>query len=243
MEDPEWVVLDVDGVLIGVEESYDQAVKKTVEKFWNDLGVSGSISLETIREFRKKGQFGDDYRVSEGLVLAGLSEDLKKFVEHFPQGEELDWIRTRFGKRIGSKNIQPTFDRLYLGQEDSPTEDGLWQEEKTLVDTSLLDKIAEQFKLGYVTGRSQQELELASRVLDHKLSNAVTREDFRKPDHRALTHLVGKGTGIYAGDTYNDRLLVDNYNDKTEGRFEFVMIDSENPINRVLKDLLERENQ
>ncbi|MFB6214766.1 MAG: hydrolase [Candidatus Bipolaricaulia bacterium] len=241
MENPEWIVLDVDGVLIEVEDSYDLAVKRTVEKLWTKLGKGGSISLETIRAFRRKGQFGDDYSVTEGLALAGLNEDPKKFVEEFPRGEELDWIRNRIGKRIGEEKVQPIFDRLYLGEGDSPSEDGLWQEEEPLVDTALLDKASVQFKLGYITGRSRQELKLAARVLNHELSNAVTREDFRKPDTRALAHLVGESSGIYAGDTYNDRLLVENYNEETKGDFEFVMIDPGNPINRVLRDLLDKK--
>lgn len=238
MEDPNWVVLDVDGVLIGVEESYDQAVKKTTEKLLAGLGDGGDVSLKTIRAFRKKGRFGDDYRVTEGLVLAGLKGDLKKLVEEFPHGEDLGWMRSRAGRRIGENNISPIFDRLYLGGDGSPSEDGLWRQEKSLVDTSLLDKVAEQFELGFITGRSRQELELASRVLNYNLPNAVTREDFRKPDPRALVQLVGEETGVYVGDTYNDRLLVENYNEKTEGCFEFIMIDSDNSIDGVLESFL-----
>lgn len=238
MKDPKWIVLDVDGVLIGVEESYDRAVKKTAEKLLANLGKGGSVSLEIIRDFRKKGQFGDDYGVTEGLVLAGLKGDLKKLVEEFPRGEELEWMRNQAGKRIGEENIRPIFDRLYLGGDDSTSEDGLWRREKPLVDTSLLDEIARQFKLGYVTGRSRKELELASQVLNHTLSNTVTREDFRKPDPRALTQLVGEQTGVYVGDTHNDRLLVENYNENTEGCFEFIMIETDNSINRVLKNFL-----
>ncbi|MFW6005845.1 MAG: hydrolase [Candidatus Bipolaricaulota bacterium] len=241
MESPEWIVLDIDGVLIGIESSYDLAVKRTVEKLWTKLGHDGSISLETIRDFRKKGQFGDDYRVTEGLTLAGLNEDLKKFVEEFPRGEKLECIINRTGERVGKEKVKPIFDRIYLGKKDSPSEYGLWRQEKPLVDTSLLDKVAEQFKLGYITGRSRQELRLASKVLNHELSDAVTREDFLKPDPRALTHLVGESSGIYAGDTHNDGLLVENYNEETEGTFDFVMIDPDNPINQVLRDLLDKK--
>lgn len=239
MKNPKWIVLDVDGVLIGVEESYDRAVKKTSEKLLAKLGEGGSVSRETIRDFRKKGRFGDDYMVTEGLVLAGLKGDLKKLVEEFPRGEELEWMRNRTGKRIGEENVRPIFDRLYLGSDDSPSEDGLWQREKPLVDTSLLEEIAREFKLGYVTGRSQEELELAYRVLNYKLSNTVTREAFRKPDPRALTQLVGEENGVYVGDTHNDRLLVENYNESTEGCFEFIGIDSNNSINRVLRSFLD----
>lgn len=243
MENPEWIVLDVDGVLIGVEESYDLAVKKTAEKLLEKLGEGGSISLETIRELRRKGRFGDDYRVTEGLVLAALKGDQKKLVEEFPPGEEPGWMRKRAGRRIEPEKIKPIFDRIYLGNDRSPSEDGLWRCEKPLVDTTLLDEIANRFKLGYVTGRSRKEMELASQVLNYELSNTVTREDFRKPDPRALAQLVGEGSGVYAGDTYNDGLLVENYNEETEGCFEFIMIDPDNPINQVLRNFLGEEKR
>ena len=238
MDNINWVVLDVDGVLIDVSESYDLAVKRTAEKLLNRMGYEYSVSPEEIREFRKRGQFGDDYKVTEGLVITSIVEDGEKLIEIFPKGEDINWLRKETGKEIGEETIEPIFDRLYFEGDDISGENGLWKREKPLVDTSLLKEVSDRYALGYVTGRSREEVDLASQILDFQLSNVVTREDFLKPDHRALTSLVGEENGIYAGDTYNDHLLVKNFNRKTDGEFIFVLIDQENPINTVLKELL-----
>jgi len=242
MRDPDWIVLDIDGVLIDVTESYDVAVKRTYEALIEDPATEVPLPLHTIRNFREKGKFGDDYKVTEGLVLAGLDGRLKNLVEEFPAGEDLDWMENRVGKSIDSPRVKRTFDRIYLGGADSPTDKGLWTREQPLVDISLLKEVETRFNLGYVTGRSNEELELAARILDYELSDAVTRDNFLKPDYRALSSLVGEARGIYAGDTLNDRMLVDNYNERTSGRFEFVLVDEDNPINRVLYGFLERKD-
>jgi hypothetical protein len=151
-------------------------------------------------------------------------------------------MKSRVGVSIDSARVKRTFDRIYLGGAESATEKGLWTGEKPLVDLSLLKEVETRFNLGYVTGRNNEELELAARILDYELSKAVTRNDFLKPDYRALSSLVGEAEGIFAGDTLNDRMLVDNYNEKTSGQFEFVLVDEDNPINRVLNGFLERKD-
>ena len=238
MTDLDWVVLDVDGVMINVEESYDLAVKKTAEKILKDLGVEEDISLEKVRDFRAKGKFGDDYRVTEGLVLAKSGDDGDQLIEELPRGAGISWIRNRTKLSIDESRVRNIFDRSYLGAENSVSEEGLWKQEKPLIDTSLLDKTAKKFNLGFVTGRSREELELASRILDYSFSNAVTRDDFLKPDPEALTSLVKDATGVYLGDTFNDKLLVENYNEETAGVFEFVLIDSDTSANQVLRYLI-----
>lgn len=242
MRDPDWIVLDIDGVLIDVTESYDVAVRRTYETLVEDPEDKALLPLDTIRKFREKGKFGDDYKVTEGLILAGLAGRLKSLVEEFLAGEDLDWMKSRVGVSIDSARVKRTFDRIYLGGSESATEKGLWTREKPLVDLSLLKEVETRFNLGYVTGRSNEELELAARILDYELSNVVTRNDFLKPDYRALSSLVGEAEGIFAGDTLNDRMLVDNYNERTSGRFEFVLVDEDNPINRVLNGFLERKD-
>ena len=238
MTELEWVVLDVDGVMIAVEESYDLAVKKTAEKLLKDLGIEEDISLETIRDFRFKGKFGDDYQVTEFLVLATLDGIPEKLIEELPRGAGLNWIRNRVGTSIGESEVMSIFDRLYLGADGSASEHGLWKREKPLVETSLLDRIDERFNLGFVTGRSREELELASRILDYHFSNAVTRNEFLKPNPDALASLVGTATGVYLGDTVNDELLVENFNEDTDGEFSFVLIDHDTSVNQVLKEII-----
>lgn len=240
MKSWKWVVLDVDGVLIEVSASYDLAVKRTAELLLSKRGVDGELDVETIRSFRKKGKFGDDYRVTAGLVLAKLSQNFDRLISEFPRGGDLNWVENHAGVKIDKEELRTRFDQFYLGG-NSSTEtqktDGLWKREEALVDPSLLDEIKGEFNLGYITGRNRKEVELAEKVLNYEVRNVVTREEFQKPDPRALETLVGEENGVYIGDTYNDELLVENYNE--EGReFSFIQVDENNRVNSVLTEIL-----
>ncbi len=242
MEKPEWIVLDIDGVLIDVSESYDRAVKLTAKYFLDQLGVDGSPSFETIRNFRKIGQFGDDYKVTEGLVLAHLSGNPKEILEEFPDGEDLTWIRNRVGNELDREEVKQIFDRLYFRGELPPIyegDSGLWRKEKPLVRTPLLEKIKTRYNLGFITGRSREEIKLASKILNYEFKNIVTRDEYQKPDPRALETLVGEQSGIYLGDTFNDKLLVENFRAKGKD-FSFTMIGEDKTVNEVLKDFINR---
>ncbi|MFP4507348.1 MAG: HAD family hydrolase [Candidatus Acetothermia bacterium] len=235
-----WVVLDIDGVLIDPSDSYDRAVKQTGELLLSKMGIDEKIGLETVRSFRKKGRFGDDYKVTEGLILAQMSGDLEGFVSDFPRGEDLNWIRNRVGEKIGRGKVKKRFDRFYFGEnnpENIAESDGFWRREKPLVDTDLLERIEENSCFGYITGRSREEIALAEEILDYQLRNVVTRDEYQKPDPRALTSLVDGDSGVYIGDTYNDKLLVDNFN-KSGGDFSFVAIDENMETNDVLERIL-----
>ncbi len=236
MEDLTWVVLDIDGVLIDPSDSYDRAVKLTGELLLSDIDQEGAFELDTIREFRRKGRFGDDYRVTEGLVLAQLTSDFVGFIDNFPRGKGLEWIREEVGEAIGRGKVKKRFDRFYFG-EDGGSE-GLWKEEQPFVDTKLLDRIDARFKLGYITGRNRDEVELAEQVLNYELSPVVTRDSYHKPDPRALAELVGDETGVYVGDTLNDRIFVENYNENGND-FSFIMVDEDDRPTEVLEGILD----
>jgi phosphoglycolate phosphatase-like HAD superfamily hydrolase len=241
MKDLTWVVLDIDGVLIDPGESYDRAVKLTGELLLSEIGQNGTFEPDTIREFRRKGKFGDDYRVTEGLVLAQLTSNFEEFINQFPRGKDLEWIREQVGEKIGRKKVKGHFDRFYFGGEDKSAEgnsEPLWKREEPLVDTSLLDRLDERFKLGYITGRSREEVKLAEEVLEYELSPVVTRDQYHKPDPRGLAELVGDETGVYVGDTLNDRIFVENYNDNGND-FSFIMADQENRPKEILERVLE----
>ncbi len=239
MRNWKWVVLDIDGVLIDVSESYDRTVKLTAEALLEELEVEASIPLRTLRSFRSRGRFGDDYQVTEALVLARIAPNPGGLRDQFPEGKGLDWIRERAGRRIDRDRIKPVFDELYLGDD---RRDGLWRREKPLVGTDLLDRIRDQFKLGFFTGRSRQEVELASRVLGYRLRNVITGDQYRKPDPRALESLVGDEPGLYLGDTFNDRLLVENFREEG-GNFSFIRIDEDNSAEEVLTRILNERRE
>ncbi|PTD94774.1 hypothetical protein C9439_00765, partial [archaeon SCG-AAA382B04] len=68
-----WIVFDIDGVLIDVSPSFDRAVKATVEKLLRKYGKQTKIKKKTIRKLRRKGAFGDDFKLTEALIAAEAS--------------------------------------------------------------------------------------------------------------------------------------------------------------------------
>ncbi len=242
MTELKWLIFDVDGVLIDVSESYDLATKLTVEYFLKKLGKSIEVELDLIRALRRKGAFGDDFKVSEALIIGALTGDLRSFVQDFPAGEGISWVREQFGVVIDSKTIERIFNTFYLGEhykERAFDFEGLWKKEKPIVKKELLEKANERFKLGVVTGRSVLELELAEKILGFHFKNAVTRELYVKPDPKALWHLTKGEEGIYIGDTINDELLVKNYKKAYGKDFSFLMVGRDiKDVNEFLQSLL-----
>ncbi|WP_456422621.1 HAD family hydrolase [Thermococcus sp.] len=239
-----WVVFDVDGTLIDVSESYDLAVKLTVEYFLRTFGVEREIKLEWIRKLRSKGTFGDDFKVSEAMILFSLAGDVDKLVEEFPAGEGIDWVRRKFGFEIFAGSIERVFNTFYLGEVyagrlfDFP---GLWRREKPLIKPGLLEELSERFKVGVVTGRNELELRLAEKILGFHFENAITREFGLKPEPSILWKLVKGEKGVYIGDTLNDELFIENYR-KKYGDFSFFMVGRDiDDVSVFVKNLLEEE--
>ncbi|NJE04766.1 hydrolase [Thermococcus sp. M36] len=237
-----WIVFDVDGVLIDVSDSYDVAVKLTVEYFLGLFGVEREIRPEWVRELRRKGSFGDDFKVSEALILFALSGKAEELIEEFPEGGTIEWVREKFGFQVFGGSIERVFNTFYLGGEyperlfDFP---GLWRRERPIVRRELLERASGRFKLGVVTGRSDLEMELAERIIGFKFENAVTRELYMKPDPRALWELVRGEPGVYIGDTINDGLFVENYRKRYGKEFDFVMVGRDvKDVNQFLEELL-----
>ncbi|AIF69195.1 hydrolase [Palaeococcus pacificus DY20341] len=242
MKELKWLIFDVDGVLIDVSESYDLATKFTVEYFLKELGREKAIDVEIIRKLRRKGAFGDDFKVSEALILFALNGDVEGFVERFPEGEGIKWVRERFGTIVEPEEIERIFNTFYLGEhykERAFEFDGLWKKEKPIVRKELLEKAGERFKLGVVTGRNKLELKLAEELIGFHFENAVTREFYVKPDPKALWHLTKGEEGIYIGDTVNDGLLVENYKKEYGKDFGFMMIGRDvRDVNEAMERLL-----
>ena len=238
-----WLIFDVDGVLIDVSESYDLATKLTVEYFLKKLNKDIEMNPDIIRKLRQKGAFGDDFKVSEALIIGTLTGDLVKFVEDFPNGEGIKWVRTKFGMIIEPRSIERIFNTFYLGEyyKDKAFEfDGLWKKERPIVKKELLEKANERFKLGVITGRSALELELAERILGFHFENAVTRELYLKPDPKALWYLTEGEYGTYIGDTINDELLVKNYKKAYGKDFGFLMVGRDvKDVNEAIEKLLD----
>jgi len=238
-----WIVFDVDGVLVDPSESYDRAVKYTAEEFLKRIGIQATVELDQVRKLRAKGAFGDDFDVSEALILGAQLSDLETFVETFPERESVDWVRNRVSMQIDRDQLVRYFNTVYLGHHhpDRLFEcEGLWKNEKPLVESGLLQQMELRFRIGVVTGRNRLELKLAEEIIGYHFKNAITRNEALKPDPRALELLCNTAAGIYVGDTVNDGMLVERYNRK-HGKelFRFVMIGRDvDSVNDFLRSLL-----
>ncbi|NJE00206.1 hydrolase [Thermococcus sp. LS1] len=237
-----WIIFDVDGVLIDVRESYDLATKLTVEYFLGLFEIKKRIKLDWIRKLRRKGAFGDDFKVSEALILFAIAGDVEGLIEEFPEGEGINWVRERFGIGLFNGSIERVFNTFYLG-EHYPGRlfdfDGLWKREKPIVRAELLEMAKKRFKLGVITGRSALELELAEKLIGFHFEKAVTRELYVKPDPRAIWHLTRGEGGVYIGDTVNDELLVRNYREKYGADFKAIIVGRDvEDVNEAMETLL-----
>lgn len=236
-----WIIFDVDGVLIDTSESYDEATKLTVEHYLREVGVIANMPYKLIKELRKKGSFADDFRLSEALIIAVMGgEDLEKFVDEFPIGKGVKYVKDKYGVKVDGEKMVRIFNTYYLGRlydEALFKFEGLWKKERPIVDRNLLETAKRKYKLGVITGRNALELELAYRIIGFRFPVAITREMARKPEPRALELMVRREEeGIYIGDTINDELLIKNYNKKHDTNFGFVMVRRDvKDVNEVLE--------
>ncbi len=234
--DLEWIVFDVDGVLVDVSSSFDRVVKKTVSRL-SEKRIE--LELEDIRKVRKRGAFGDDFKLCHAFLIAG-----DELIDLLPKGEGLEWTKKRFDDELptGQEELKKVFNTFYLGEKYEDyifNARGLWREESSLVEKPMLERADEGFELGVITGRSELEMDLAEMIIGYEFDNRMTREDHLKPDPRALKKLVGERSGIFIGDTNVDRRLVENYNTRYSEEFDFLMVgDDVKDVNEAIECLL-----
>lgn len=221
-----YIIFDVDGVLVDVSESYDEAVRQTVEQLLLRRGIRCSVNTNAIRALRNKGRFPQDYDLCTAL-LWGYShywsdrEKMHWFTEEFPPGAGIEYIESDGTGMPDGKEIREIFDSLYTGN----GEEGLWKKERSIADPHLMSLVQSTYQTAVITGRSRPEMVLAGRIIPFRFEKVITVEDFPKPDPRSIRSISGESAeGIYAGDTINDRKLVDNYNERFNGRFRFAHI-------------------
>ncbi|MFB6197632.1 MAG: TIGR01548 family HAD-type hydrolase, partial [Halobacteriaceae archaeon] len=69
--DIEAVVLDIDGVLVDVENSYRRAIRETLDRI-----LDKTISNEAIQEFKNAGGFNDDWELTDAAALYLLASEM-----------------------------------------------------------------------------------------------------------------------------------------------------------------------
>ncbi|WP_280535247.1 TIGR01548 family HAD-type hydrolase [Halopenitus sp. POP-27] len=215
------VVLDIDGVLVDVADSYRRAIVESIDRVYG-----ATIAREDVQPFKDAGGFNNDWELTDAAalyVLAGRqTEGIDLSVPAFADSvadaggglagakavladalapETWDTVRQAWD----SERLRDVFQALYLGTElyrdleggDPPVEtDGYIHDEPVLVDPETIDALRERFDVGVVTGRPAAEAEIAlDRVgLDLPTIHRFTMDDWEegKPHPAALVTLADR---------------------------------------------------
>ena len=228
------VVLDIDGVLVDVADSYRRAIVESLEHVYGETIPKAGVQL-----FKDAGGFNNDWTLTDAAALfvlakeAGLSMDLAAFTDEIAKhGGGLSGAETvvpnvlpaddaaRVMDRWDPRALREVFQQLYLGsdlyeelEDDEPTMDtrGYINDEPVLVDPETLQAFQADWAVGVVTGRPKAEAEIAlDRVgLDLPDEHRFTMDDWEegKPHPRALVALAERLDAervVFVGDTLDD---------------------------------------
>ncbi|SDF91563.1 TIGR01548 family HAD-type hydrolase [Halorientalis regularis] len=228
------VVLDIDGVLVDVADSYRRAIVESIEHVYGD-----TVDRAAIQQFKDAGGFNNDWELTYAAALYvlatqyGLDRDIESFTDMIAAtGGGLDAAETVVVNAVGpaereriydawdTDRLREVFQQLYLGSDlyrdleggepDMDTE-GSINDEPKLVDPEALARLQRNFDVGVLTGRPAAEADIAlDRVgLDVPEDHRFTMDDWDegKPHPRALTTLAerfGADAVAFAGDTLDD---------------------------------------
>ncbi|MFC6904835.1 TIGR01548 family HAD-type hydrolase [Halalkalicoccus tibetensis] len=213
------VVLDVDGVLVDVADSYRRAIVESVERVYD-----ATIEKEGIQAFKDAGGFNNDWELTDAAALfvlarqEGYPESVEGFTDRIAErGGGLDAaeavveaalapeVAERVAGRWDRERLREVFQWLYLGEElyrelegEPPggvpdDHAGFIHGEPVLLNASTREWLAER-PVGVLTGRPAAEAEIAlSRVgLAVPDDHRFTMDDWGegKPHPRALVTLA-----------------------------------------------------
>jgi HAD superfamily hydrolase (TIGR01548 family) len=216
------VVLDVDGVLVDVADSYRRAIVESVEVVYGR-----TIRKADIQQFKDAGGFNNDWELTHAAALyilaaeEGYGESLEAFTDAVAAaGGGLEAaeavVRGAIGARASQRvterwdreRLRDVFQQLYLGDElyrgleggepDLDRETGFIHDEPVLLEPDARDRLLASWDVGVLTGRPAAEAEIALERVD--LDDAIpvehrfTMDDWEagKPHPRALTTLADR---------------------------------------------------
>jgi len=216
--DVDAVVLDVDGVLVDVADSYRRAIVAAVEHVYGD-----TIERADVQQFKDAGGFNNDWTLTDAAALWVLASRENGTVGSV--AEFTDAVAEHGGGLAGAEAVvdasldpeavqrvrdawQPerlrdVFQQLYLGTEyyerfegGEPELDveGFIHDEDRLVAPETVDALTADWPVCVLTGRPSDEADVAlSRVgLDVPGDRRFTMDDWEagKPNPRALVALA-----------------------------------------------------
>lgn len=179
-------LLDMDGVLAEVSQSYRAAIMATCHHY----GAT-SVTQDTISDWKAKGGCNNDWKLSLDLI------------NEAPEGK----------KGLTLQQVTDTFEQFYQGDANTP---GFCDTETLIPTRETMEELAQRSvggKLGIVTGRPRKDCDkfLKLHKLDHLIHSCVCMEDGPpKPDPFPVTkvcELMGvepSASVILVGDTPDD---------------------------------------
>jgi HAD superfamily hydrolase (TIGR01548 family) len=227
------VVLDIDGVLVDVADSYRRAIIESVDR------VCGkTIDRDAVQLFKDAGGFNNDWELTDAAALyvlarrEGLAMDVATFTDRIAEagggleaakavaGDLPSVAQARVRDQWDTDRLRETFQALYLGEdlyreleggEPPLSASGYIHDEPTLVEPETIADLTERFDVGVLTGRPAAEAEIAlERVgLSVPEDRQFTMDDWEegKPHPRALVELAERFDAervAFAGDTLDD---------------------------------------
>ncbi|MFC7097760.1 TIGR01548 family HAD-type hydrolase [Halobaculum marinum] len=228
------VVLDVDGVLVDVADSYRRAVVECVER-----RHGATLERDDLQAFKDAGGFNNDWELSDAVALyvlareRGLDADVATFTDAIAaNGTGLDGARATVRDALGDETadeveavwdpdaLRETFQALYLGSDlfrdieggDPPFEaPGFIHDEPVILTEATVDALTDRYPVCVLTGRPSAEADIAlDRVgLDVADDRRFTMDDWDhgKPHPDALVTLAERtyaDTVAFVGDTLDD---------------------------------------
>ncbi|SEW17062.1 TIGR01548 family HAD-type hydrolase [Natrinema salifodinae] len=180
------VVLDVDGVLVDVADSYRRAIVESVEYVYER-----TIRADDIQQFKDAGGFNNDWELTYAAALyvlateEGYGDSIAAFTDEIAAaGGGLEAAETVVRQAIGAQatqrvrerwdreRLRDVFQQLYLGDElyrglegGEPDVDreprGFIHDEPVLLAADARDRLLEAYDVGILTGRPEAEAEIA----------------------------------------------------------------------------------
>ncbi|RYJ12806.1 TIGR01548 family HAD-type hydrolase [Halogeometricum borinquense] len=227
------VVLDVDGVLVDVADSYRRAIVESIARLYDR-----TIDKSDVQQFKDAGGFNNDWELTYAAALCLLADDrepisIAEFTDRIHErgggldaaeavteahldADDYDAVREAWDP----EGLRAAFQALYLGADlyrelegsEPPFEaSGYIHDEPIIVEGETLDYLTSNHRVGVLTGRPAAEADIAlTRVrLAVPENHRFTMDDWEegKPNPRALTTLadrLGAESVVFVGDTLDD---------------------------------------
>ncbi|WP_121741803.1 TIGR01548 family HAD-type hydrolase [Natronorubrum halophilum] len=213
------VVLDIDGVLVDVADSYRRAIVESIDHVYDR-----TIRKADIQRFKDAGGFNNDWGLTYAAALyvlatsEGYGNSIADFTDDIAsRGGGLEAaeaaVRDELGARATQRamgrwdreRLRDVFQQLYLGADlyrgleggepDIETR-GFIHDEPVLLEESTREHLVEGYDVGVLTGRPEAEAEIALERVGLEdaipLEHRFTMDDWEegKPHPRALTTLA-----------------------------------------------------